>query len=87
MARRAGETSDALFEGLTPPELEILRHLADGERKPHCPLSGHLRRTVKQHVKALLRKLGPPSRVATAVFAAYPGLGGKPRAPANRSRI
>ena len=83
-----GETPHALFEGLTPRELEILRHLAEGEsNKIIARCLGICDGTVKLHVKAILRKLGLSSRVEAAVFAAQRGLGGKPCAPANLSRI
>lgn len=65
----------ALFDDLTPRELEILRHLAEGESNKvianHLGISDG---TVKLHVKAILRKLGLSSRVEAAVLAVQRGL-------------
>ena len=74
-----GQARQALFEDLTPRELEILRHLAEGESNKiiarHLGISDG---TVKLHVKAILRKLGLSSRVEAAVLAVQRGLGVKP---------
>jgi len=74
-----GHARQALFEDLTPRELEILRHLAEGESNKiiarHLGISDG---TVKLHVKAILRKLGLASRVEAAVLAVQRGLGVKP---------
>ena len=68
-----------LFEKLTPREMEILRHLAEGEsNKIIARCLGICDGTVKLHVKAILRKLGLSSRVEAAVLAAQRGLGAKP---------
>ncbi len=68
-----------LFEELTPREMEILRHLAEGEsNKIIARCLGICDGTVKLHVKAILRKLGLSSRVEAAVLAAQRGLGAKP---------
>lgn len=73
-----GKTHQALPEDLTPRELEILRHLADGEsNKTIARCLGICDGTVKLHVKAILRKLGLSSRVEAAVLAAQRGLGVK----------
>ena len=73
------QTRQALFDDLTPRELEILRHLAEGESNKiiarHLGISDG---TVKLHVKAILRKLGLSSRVEAAVLAVQRGLGVKP---------
>lgn len=77
---RHGEAQEpvrpVLFEELTPRELEILRHLAEGESNKviarHLGISDG---TVKLHVKAILRKLGLSSRVEAAVRAVQHGLG------------
>ncbi len=69
----------AMFEDLTPRELEILRHLAEGEsNKIIARRLGICDGTVKLHVKAILRKLGLSSRVEAAVMAAQRGLAVKP---------
>ncbi|MBU6444750.1 MAG: response regulator [Alphaproteobacteria bacterium] len=74
-----GQVRQVLFEDLTPRELEILRHLAEGESNKiiarHLGISDG---TVKLHVKAILRKLGLSSRVEAAVLAVQRGLGVKP---------
>ena len=68
-----------LFEELTPREMEILRHLAEGEsNKIIARCLGICDGTVKLHVKAILRKLGLSSRVEAAVLAAQRDLGAKP---------
>ena len=73
------QARQALFDDLTPRELEILRHLAEGESNKiiarHLGISDG---TVKLHVKAILRKLGLSSRVEAAVLAVQRGLGVKP---------
>ena len=71
--------SPTLLEDLTPRELEILRHLAEGEsNKIIARRLGICDGTVKLHVKAILRKLGLSSRVEAAVLAAQRGLDLKP---------
>lgn len=71
------------FAGLTPRELEILGHLADGfSNKVIARTLEITEGTVKLHVKAVLRKLGMRSRVEAAVAAVEHGLGrsrGRPR--------
>lgn len=63
------------FSSLTPRELEILRHLAEGQSNKviarHLGISDG---TVKLHVKAILRKLEVHSRVEAAVIAVERGL-------------
>ena len=58
------------FAELTPRELEILAHLAEGQSNKviarHLGISDG---TVKLHVKAILRKLNIHSRVEAAVLA------------------
>lgn len=70
-----GSVRQLLFEDLTPRELEILRHLAEGQSNKiiarHLGISDG---TVKLHVKAILRKLGVSSRVEAAVLAVERGL-------------
>jgi two-component system nitrate/nitrite response regulator NarL len=65
-----------LFSGLTPRELEILRHLAEGQSNKEIGRALDISDgTVKLHVKAILRKLGIRSRVEAAVLAVEHGLG------------
>ncbi len=74
-----GARRPALWEDLTPRELEILRHLAEGEsNKIIARQLGICDGTVKLHVKAILRKLGLSSRVEAAVLAAQRGLAARP---------
>ena len=58
------------FSSLTPRELEILRHLADGQSNKEIARDlGITDGTVKLHVRAILRKLEVRSRVEAAVIA------------------
>jgi len=72
----------APFAELTPRELEILEHIADGSSNKMIARALEITDgTVKLHVKAILRKLGLRSRVEAAVAAVEHGLGrgrGKP---------
>ncbi|MEO8848982.1 MAG: response regulator [Casimicrobiaceae bacterium] len=73
---RAALRPAALFSELTPRELEILEHVADGSSNKM--IARHLdiaEGTVKLHVKAILRKLNMRSRVEAAVAAVEHGLG------------
>ncbi len=66
---------DSPFAELTPRELEILKHLAEGQsNKVIGRLLGIVDGTVKLHVKSILRKLGVHSRVEAAVIAVEKGL-------------
>jgi two-component system nitrate/nitrite response regulator NarL len=66
----------APFADLTPRELEILEHVADGySNKMIARALDITDGTVKLHVKAILRKLGMRSRVEAAVAAVEHGLG------------
>jgi two-component system nitrate/nitrite response regulator NarL len=66
------------FAELTPRELEILGHLADGLSNKMIARALEIADgTVKLHVKAILRKLGMRSRVEAAVTAVEHGLGRK----------
>ncbi|KPK05660.1 MAG: transcriptional regulator NarL [Betaproteobacteria bacterium SG8_39] len=66
----------APFADLTPRELEILAHVADGySNKMIARALDITDGTVKLHVKAILRKLGMRSRVEAAVAAVEHGLG------------
>lgn len=82
-ARPAAPRPADPFAGLTPRELEILGHLADGfSNKVIARTLEITEGTVKLHVKAILRKLGMRSRVEAAVAAVEHGLGrsrGRPR--------
>ena len=72
----AVETSP--FSELTPRELEILGHIAEGQSNKAIARDLDISDgTVKLHVKAILRKLGMHSRVEAAVKAVEYGLGGK----------
>lgn len=63
---------------LTPREMEILSHLAEGQsNKAIARDLGISDGTVKLHVKAILRKLEVRSRVEAAVIAVEQGLGRK----------
>ncbi|NOZ11097.1 MAG: response regulator transcription factor [Gammaproteobacteria bacterium] len=63
------------ISNLTPRELEILKHLAEGKsNKVIAKELGITYGTVKLHVKAILRKLNATSRVQAAVMAVHQGL-------------
>ena len=67
-----------LLSELTPRELEILRHLAEGQSNKGIGRALDITDgTVKLHVKSILRKLGVRSRVEAAVLAVEHGLGRK----------
>jgi len=73
----------APFAELTPRELEILEHIADGSSNKMIARALEITDgTVKLHVKAILRKLGLRSRVEAAVSAVEHGLGKSRRASA-----
>lgn len=79
-----GQTSEpprrtsAPLSDLTPRELEILRHVAEGQSNKMIARALSITDgTVKLHVKAILRKLGVHSRVEAAVIAVEQGLGRK----------
>lgn len=64
------------FPDLTPRELEILRHLAEGQSNKMIARDLDITDgTVKLHVKSILRKLSVRSRVEAAVLAVEYGLG------------
>ena len=66
----------AHFSELTPRELEILEHVADGLSNKMIARALEISDgTVKLHVKGILRKLGMRSRVEAAVSAVEHGLG------------
>ena len=74
----AKTTSTDLLAELTPRELEILRHVAEGESNKAIGRALDITDgTVKLHVKSILRKLGMRSRVEAAVLAVEHGLGRK----------
>jgi len=76
-ASATSDTSNLLSE-LTPRELEILRHLAEGQSNKEIGRALDIPdATVKLHVKSILRKLGIRSRVEAAVLAVEHGLGRK----------
>src|SRR4030042_960290 len=80
--RSAAKTTSAdLLTELTPRELEILRHVAEGESNKAIGRALDITDgTVKLHVKSILRKLGVRSRVEAAVLAVEHGLGRKAEA-------
>ncbi len=65
------DSSISIFACLSPREMEILRHVTEGQSNKviarHLGISDG---TVKLHVKSILRKLGLHSRVEAAVLAA-----------------
>ncbi len=64
------------LDELTPREIEILRHVAEGQSNKSIGRALEITDgTVKLHVKSILRKLGVRSRVEAAVFAVEHGLG------------
>ena len=70
--------SAAPLSDLTPRELEILSHVAEGQSNKMIARDLNITDgTVKLHVKAILRKLGVHSRVEAAVIAVEQGLGRK----------
>jgi DNA-binding NarL/FixJ family response regulator len=85
-----GATADAAAQGtpaavlatLTGRDRAVLQLLAAGE--PNAAVAGELGisvGTVKDHVRAVLRKLGAPNRVAAAVTAHQAGLDRLPERP------
>jgi len=72
----AAPSRNAPFGDLTPRELEVLEHVAQGmSNKLVAKALNITDGTVKLHVKAILRKLGMHSRVEAAVLAVESGLG------------
>lgn len=72
--------SDTRFAELTPREMEILCHLAEGQsNKVIARELGISNGTVKLHVRAILRKLKVRSRVEAAVLAVEEGIGSRKR--------
>ncbi len=70
------EEEETPLSSLTPRELEIIEHLAEGQsNKVIARELGITDGTVKLHVKAILRKLNVRSRVEAAVIAVEQGLG------------
>jgi len=70
--------SDSPFSELTPRELEILGHIAEGQSNKAIARDLDISDgTVKLHVKSILRKMGMHSRVEAAVKAVEHGLGAK----------
>lgn len=72
------EDSRTLLSELTPREMEILKHLAEGQSNKAIGRALEITDgTVKLHVKSILRKLGVHSRVEAAVLAVEHGIGRK----------
>ena len=70
--------SAAPLSELTPREMEIISHVAEGQSNKTIARALNITDgTVKLHVKAILRKLGVHSRVEAAVIAVEQGLGRK----------
>jgi len=70
--------SDNRFTELTPREMEILCHLAEGQSNKEIARElGISNGTVKLHVRAILRKLRVRSRVEAAVLAVEKGIGSR----------
>lgn len=72
MSRLRGETGqpDARYESLTPQERHVLEHVARGLTNRQIAGELHLaEKTIKNHVSALLRKLGFTRRTEAAVYA------------------
>ena len=77
-AHETPKRSAAPLSDLTPRELEILSHVAEGQSNKMIARDLNITDgTVKLHVKAILRKLGVHSRVEAAVIAVEQGLGRK----------
>ena len=69
------EDEQSVFSALSPREMEILSHLAEGQsNKVIARHLGIADGTVKLHVKSILKKLGLHSRVEAAVLAANEGI-------------
>jgi two-component system, NarL family, nitrate/nitrite response regulator NarL len=82
----AASRGPAPFAELTPRELEILEHIADGSSNKMIARALDITDgTVKLHVKSILRKLGVRSRVEAAVTAVEHGLGRARRNGATRA--
>ena len=63
------------FEGLTPREYDVLRLVAKGMNNQTIGQELHLSAgTVKNHVSAILRRLGTNDRTEAAVLATRHGL-------------
>jgi two-component system nitrate/nitrite response regulator NarL len=61
--------------GLSPRELEILRHIAEGRSAPEIARRIHLSpATVKSHLQSLYEKLGVSDRAAAVAEAMRRGL-------------
>jgi two-component system nitrate/nitrite response regulator NarL len=72
---KPSSNSTSPFAELTPREMEILKHLAEGQSNKVIGRElGIADGTVKLHVKSILRKLGIRSRVEAAVIAVEHGL-------------
>jgi two-component system nitrate/nitrite response regulator NarL len=68
--------SATVLADLTPREIEILSHVAEGQSNKMIARALNITDgTVKLHVKSILRKLGVHSRVEAAVIAVEHGLG------------
>ncbi|MGW5355507.1 response regulator [Streptomyces sp. NPDC004031] len=73
------EAREAVPGGLTGRERDVLALLAAGEPNARIAAELHISvGTVKDHVRAVLRKLGAPNRVAAAVIAHRAGLARHP---------
>ncbi|WP_344502347.1 response regulator transcription factor [Dactylosporangium maewongense] len=74
-APRAGTARSGPVAGLTPRELDVLRHIALGQNNAEIAAALHVtRETVKTHVGNVLDKLGARDRTQAAVLAYEFGL-------------
>ena len=72
-----GESAGGASKGLSPREVQILRHLMNGySNKAIARALDISEATVKVHLKALLRKVRVSNRTQAAVWAMNNGIGG-----------
>ena len=77
---KPGERPKPIPEPLTPREVEVLRHLAEGRTNPQIAKSMMFSvHTVKVHVRRIIAKLGVSDRTQAAVRAIELGLLSPPR--------
>jgi len=71
-----GRRAEAALPDLTPRERDVLELLATGTRNAEIGRApGLTEKTVRNHVSAILVKLGVPDRTAAALKAREAGLG------------
>jgi DNA-binding NarL/FixJ family response regulator len=65
-----GESAGALLVPLSPREMEILQHIAQGKSNKEIAYElGISRQTVKNHMTSILRKLAVNDRTQAAIYA------------------